>query len=235
MPPNTKTMFMSHTLAGFLGAAALIVIAIAVAVVYLGPKNPSVSADGNHYTGPSYPTPGTSGTPSSPTSGQSSGQKFGSLAGPDIPFPYLRWGGFGPIWHAAQSPTATSSVICAIQPPIGTSTPTFISWRPDNLAFGSGQTFDISTTTAANGYGSSSPALVQGASLASSVVWIPNASTTANVNVLNGTNGNGSTIFTIVNTSTSSPTFLTFRVATATPGTFATGLAGNCQAEFNQI
>jgi hypothetical protein len=163
---------------------------------------------------------------------------FGSLTGPDIPSPYLRWGGLGPIWNYSQSPTATSSVFCASQAPVGTSTLVFASWRPDNAAFGSSQTFDLSTTTAAGGYGSSTPALIIAANLQNAQVWLPEASTTpANpLLVLSAfsTTG-GSNAFVIVNTSTSSPTWLTWRVATSTPGTFPIGLTGNCQAQFIQI
>lgn len=154
--------------------------------------------------------------------------KVGSLAGPDIPSSYLRWGGVQVV-HGSLAPVATSSVFCSIQSPAGTSTLTMASWRVDGVGgFGTGQAFDIATST--NGVATSTPALVAAASLGTSQVWVPSASSTgiATQVLSNGGNTNG-----VVNAFVLPPnTFVNFRVATSTPGTFSSYLSGNCQAEF---
>jgi hypothetical protein len=165
-------------------------------------------------------------------------QHAGALSGPEISSPYLQWGGVNQ-WHSASSPSATttSGVFCSVPVPYGTTTVAFATWRPDNLAFGANQTFDISTSSTVSG--SSTPALLIAASLTSAQVWMQEASSTQIASpsqVLNATNQatGASNVFTLVSSPTA-PLYLNFRVATATPGTFATYLAGNCQTEFTQL
>lgn len=55
---------------------------------------------------------------------------FGALAGPDIPSPYLNWGGVR-TYNAGISPTQATTTICAIQSPAATSTLTYASVKLD--------------------------------------------------------------------------------------------------------
>ncbi len=167
--------------------------------------------------------------------------RYGSVASPDIPSPYLRWGGLGPIWHFSESPaaTTTSGVFCSFAVPVGTSTVTFASWRPDNTSgsFGASQIFDISTSTLVSG--SSTPALIYGASFSAGQIWEPistSSSPSAPTFVLyNSANTVGAlNAFTVVS-SIANPLYLNFRVATSSAGSFANYPTGNCQAEFVQI
>lgn len=160
-------------------------------------------------------------------------QTPGSLAGPDIPFPYLRWGGLGPIYNAQQAIQATSSVFCSIQNPSGaTSSVSLATTRIDGNNFGVTEVFDISTSTTQ--FGSSTPAFISGYSLTTNasntaIVWSGNAATTTAGNVLGAASFNGSDPYIIGPT-----TWLNWRIASATPGTVTTGstLSGNCQAQF---
>lgn len=186
---------------------------------------------------------GNSGSNGSNGANGSDGQ-VGSLAGPDIPFPYLRWGGLGPIWNSASAPaaTTTSSVFCSIAVPTGTSTIAFASWRPDAVnGFGTGQVFDISTSTTVAG--SSTPALAANLSFSTSQVWQPDASNTyvggQSQYVLGQTSNvdGAQNVFTVVSSPTGAagPLYLNFRVATPTPGTFSSYPTGNCQVQFVQL
>lgn len=64
------------------------------------------------------------------------GDNLGALAGPDIPSPYLKWGGVARYSGSIPFQTATNTV-CAIQSPAATSTLQSVVLR-----------FDVSSTTA---------------------------------------------------------------------------------------
>lgn len=83
-----------------------------------------------------------SGNPTAPT--------FGTLAGPDIASPYLRWGGVAMYATRAESMNTASTTACSLVSPAATST----------LVLGSGARFDVSSTTASavKWYKSSQPA-----------------------------------------------------------------------------
>ncbi len=175
-----------------------------------------------------------------PATGQPE-QVVGSVAGPDIPFPYLRWGNLGPVWNTGMAMNATSSVFCSIQLPAGTSTISFLSTRIDNV--GTMQTsnifFDVSTSSTQ--FGSSTPAFISGETLAStSSFWFPSStSTTASrVGVLNpGMNANtdGSMSAMVFGSSAATPLYLNWRVATSAAGTYTNYPTGQCQAQFIQL
>lgn len=63
-------------------------------------------------------------------------EQIGSLAGPDIPSPYLRWGNVA-VYKGAMNMTAATTTICAIQAPAATSTLLTSQMR-----------FDVSSTSA---------------------------------------------------------------------------------------
>lgn len=65
-----------------------------------------------------HPSDGAPGTPG--TKG-ADGQTYGSLAGPDIPFPYLNWGGVNTT-QASMTMNQGTTTPCAIQAPAATST-----------------------------------------------------------------------------------------------------------------
>lgn len=66
--------------------------------------------------------------------------KAGSIASPDIPSPYLKWGAVQGVrtWPTAQPFATATTTVCAIQSPAATST----------LAYPSGVLFTTSSTTA---------------------------------------------------------------------------------------
>lgn len=197
---------------GFLGA---IVVSVGLAVTMIHPVSPTVNVQ------------------------PAENHNYGSATSPDISSPYLRWGNLGPIWNFQESPvaTTTSGVFCSFLAPYGTSTLTLATWRPDNVggSFGTGQTFDISTSTLVSG--SSTPAFVIATKFEQAITWMPEASSTsaAPALVLSSVNSTGGMqVFNIVS-SAASPTYVNFRVATSSAGTFATYPTGSCQAQFIQL
>ncbi len=157
------------------------------------------------------------------------GQTFGSLTGPDIQSPYLRWGGVQ-IVHASLQPTATttSGVFCTVVSPSATSSVMALSWRPDNMTgVSSGTQFDIATTSNMNA--TSSPGFLVGVSMFTTQMWSQGASTTANsaqIPVI-GTNG------TFNQYQVNPNTLVVWRLSTSTtPGAMSPYPTGNCQAEF---
>lgn len=164
-------------------------------------------------------------------------QTYGSLAGPDIPFPYLQWGGVY-AYNAGPSITATSSVLCSIQNTVGTSTLDMAGIRFDSNGMGS-QTFDISTSSSQ--LGSSTIGFVIGATIGATptsptvFAWTPGDISTSStaLRILGSAannNTNGTTLF-MWNTGD----WLTFRIATATPGTFAAYATGQCSVRTTKL
>lgn len=128
-----------------------------------------------------------------------------------------------------QPMAATSSVICSIRNPYGTSTLTnFRAFASSSAAFGS-QTIDLSTSTTLGG--SSSPAFVRAypAGAVWYMSWVPQASTT-NTQLL----GPDSTLYTGASNNIIHPgEYVNFRIATATAGTFQAGYeVGACEGSF---
>lgn len=66
------------------------------------------------------------------------GQPLGALSGPDIPSPYLAWGGVRTWSGYTTALNQASTTVCSLQAPVSTST----------LKLGSGVRFTISSTTA---------------------------------------------------------------------------------------
>ena len=145
-----------------------------------------------------------------------------------------------------QLMTATSSSVCVINNPFGAATSTvdyFTASIASSSATGLGlgvHLFDLSTTTAAGGFGSSSPALIYAHSLADSatadtVVWNKQvlASTTAVVGTVftdRGGTVNGVSPFFIKGAEK-----LTYRIATSSQNTFSTYFQGSCKARFTKV
>lgn len=159
---------------------------------------------------------------------------FGALSGPDIPSPYLRWGDVLQ-WAAGPATNATSSVLCAIQNTYGTSTILSAGIRVDTTGLGA-QTFDISTSSSAsNGFASSTPALIYAGTLP-----VANATYRWMAGVLATTSSQITTLMPI-STSNNSPyiiapnEYLVFKIATGTPGTFASYVTGQCTARFQAL
>ncbi len=120
---------------------------------------------------------------------------------------------------------ATSTYACIIQNPFPSATSTIVSWITDITAGNTGATtYDLSTTSAANGFGSSSPALVFAHAVQSGTTetmsYYPSATTT-NVQKIGGP-GDGS-IFNLM----SPGNFLSMRIATGTPSPY-TAYQGTC-------
>ncbi len=143
--------------------------------------------------------------------------------------------------YLQQNFTATSSVPVIFNNPFATSSNAVITASIDRVvckvtgAILGSNTFDLSTTTGAGGYGSSSPALILGHSVASlaqdNVLWTPLATSTQSLpyRILTGSMYQGNS------PDGSSPFFwrnneaLTYRIATGTPGnSFYTG---TCEVE----
>src|SRR3990167_9806157 len=84
-------------------------------------------------------------------------------------------------YHYSQGITATSSVVCIVDPPIATSTLVSYRVKVRTNGIGAAQVVDISTTTAAGGYGSSTPAIAVAVPVGAGTfdfAWQPNSATT---------------------------------------------------------
>lgn len=165
--------------------------------------------------------------PSTPTP-----QSLGSVASPNITSPYLCVNGICD-WYSRVAIAATSSVIASIPFPanVGTSTVEFADCSITANGMTGTQLLDISTSTTP--FGSSTPALIYAHSIASgakdNVTWEAASTTNARLIGFSGITGENQVY------GTSSTEYLNFRVATGTPGTFASYFTGECSAEFNQL
>lgn len=135
--------------------------------------------------------------------------------------------------------SSTSSVPVIIPNPFGAATTSIDSVVCKITTGVTGtNTFDLSTTTGTGGYGSSTPALIYGHSVATGAqdtfVWTPylTASTTLATGKLfsmdTGLKDGTSPFF------LAPSAFVTLRIATATPGTLATPYGGSCSAQFHK-
>lgn len=96
------------------------------------------------------------------------------------------------------------------------------------------QVFDISTTTAAGGYGSSTPALVYGVSIGANAqetfLWQPaGSSTTPWLTLAVPSNSNGKSPYILKPNED-----VTVRIATSSPGTFSSYLSGSCALQVSK-
>lgn len=159
---------------------------------------------------------------------------FGAIAGPDIPYPYLNVNG-NLTYYSSTQLIATSSIVCRIQNPAAATT-TLQNFALNISASGltAAQQFDLSTTTASEGYGSSTPAFIASGSIQSTangptyVAYQPMATSTGGP--LIRVTGDGSSPFIIKPNE-----YLTVRIGTSTPRSFASYLTGSCSAEFRVI
>lgn len=165
------------------------------------------------------------------------GQRFGSLTGPIIYSDYLVVGGVKTSYRWAEF-TATSSSICKLQAPTNaTSTVTSIAVKVNTILIPSVPVLDVSTSSATSGgYGSSTPAFIASATPATTtpLYWVApgNASTTVKLwGITPNSLGNGSVDFVVAPSE-----WITVKLATTTPGTFAAGyLTGVCSAVFREF
>ena len=175
--------------------------------------------------------------PPGPQGPQGSEGKFGALAGPDIPSPYLQWGGVYE-YRTGAAIAATSSMLCDLTSPPATSTPRILGITFDSNDIGA-FSMDISTTTSL-GYGSSTPAFIASAPVAAAVirpvVWTFGTATTTSKGVWGSYN---LSILSDAGTQTGESSFslppnthITFRVATATPRTLTAYSTGHCSGAF---
>lgn len=81
------------------------------------------------------------------TSAPTQPQNVGSLTGPDIASPYLKWGGLATYRTSAPLKTATTT-LCAIQSPAATSSLMFAAWVI-NTGTSTAATIDLATSTTA--------------------------------------------------------------------------------------
>lgn len=158
----------------------------------------------------------------------------GALSSVDNLGPYINFGGVTE-WNASGQPQATSSAFCSIQNRnFSTSTILAVGLRIDSTGLGT-QTFDIATSTTQ--FGTSTPALVYGATVpvasGGTYRWSPGgiATTSNQTTVLMPVGGlsNGSPYVLAPNE------YLNFRIASGTPGTFASYLTGKCTARFQAL
>lgn len=144
----------------------------------------------------------------------------GALAGPEIPSPYLQWGGVNRWAYQVQINQATST-LCAIQAPNATSTLKSYSVLVNSTAPYT-QTFMLGYSTTKN---ATTTGIISSYTLGSSVQAALNATTT--VTALTGINVDG-----VI----SPNAWLNFNVSTTTVGS-ATGptATGQCEATFEQL
>lgn len=155
----------------------------------------------------------------------------GALTGPDIPSPYLRWGGVAR-YGAAVNLAASASVPCSIQNPTSaTSTLTSFSARINTNGIAADQTFDLATSSTATG--TSSPAFIRAGTITGSkqkdIAWLPGIASTTNAGVI-GTDrflSTGESPYLV-----GPSEYVNLKIATGTPGTFAAYYGGNCSATF---
>lgn len=167
-------------------------------------------------------------------------EPLGALPGPDISSEFWSAGALKRYSQEIPINTGTSSVLCAFENNFsGTSTIAHVGVDITRGVTGA-NTIYISTTTALFPYGSSTPNLIADFRIPSGktarIAWNPNTATTTNAagnpasappDVLAGISISGASNYLI-----GPGEWLTVRVATGTPGTFATGFAGTCGAEF---
>lgn len=129
--------------------------------------------------------------------------------------------------------TATSSIPCQIANPFGAATTTILSF---NQTVTSGivgtNVFSLSTTSGANGYGSSTPSLTLNHSIGTGaqdyMSWLPGNATTTDSRVLPGVLNSTNESTAILGPSQT----LVNRISTSTAGTFGTYYSGTCSATF---
>lgn len=148
--------------------------------------------------------------------------------------PHYRIGGVGAIWQQS-SLYASSSVFCSLKI-VATSTLDSFTLGARNNTLGA-QVFDLSTSTTQ--YGSSSPAFISSGvlgSISTNLVWGGTATTT-NTKLIGltpgptGTLGNSGASDNIIYPGQ----FINARIATTTPGTFATYQQGNCAFGLKEV
>ena len=111
---------------------------------------------------------------------QEAEQTFGAVANPDIPSPWVKWGGTTEYRASGTWDTATSSVVCSIQnPAAATTTIDSIFGHVSNNSLGT-QVLYVSTST--SNVGSSTPSLIADMALTNavqtSIVWQAGVATT---------------------------------------------------------
>lgn len=104
--------------------------------------------------------------------------RSGALAGPDIPSPWVRWGGVAS-YRGTQAMQMATTTLCAIQGPSATSTVSFASW------FITGPT----STAATIDIGIGSTAYATTSNLVSATAVASGAQGAASWSSLNGTSG----------------------------------------------
>jgi hypothetical protein len=130
------------------------------------------------------------------------------------------------------SMAASSTFPCAITNPFGTATSTMLNHivQVTSNGIGSAQLLDVSTSSTA--YASSSPAFVKAYSAAAgqfTQVWTPGIGSTTRPGILgyDSFSPNGDSPYVV-----GPSQFVTTRIATGTPGTFASYYTGTCSATF---
>ena len=191
---------------------------------------------------PVQPTPepeqlgGTSHTTSDLVIGQTTNtqtRKNLTVTGTTTLYQYYSAGGIDYANVQVSFPAATSTYLC-IQPNpwFGTGTSSLVSFmaRITRGVLGA-NTMSLSTTSASGGYGSSSPAFILDRAVASgaqdNIFWNGN-STTTSTRILPGTDVTTGASLSVIGPSE----YVSYRVATGTPGTFATPWAGSCSFTF---
>ena len=172
---------------------------------------------------------------------------FGAIPGNVVSSNFFEIGGIEG-YYERQSILATSSVLCSIQNKLSaTSTIESAAAQITRGVFTSGtqyNTLDVSTTTAAFRFGSSTPALIYAKplrSLASTTIsWQPNGATTTPDRFSNNDSSLRGVLPSIRDDGSSNILigpyqYLTFRIATGTPGTLAEPFLGTCSAVFHKI
>lgn len=165
------------------------------------------------------------------TSGpQTVDKPVGALTSPDLPYNYLCVGGVC-TYTVKGTLAATSSSVCAIQNPRGaTTTVTAASLQITANGMAQNQKLDISTSSTA--LGSSTPSLVWNktvtGSAQASISWTPQATSTPQLIGINTLTGETNVVL--------GPTeYLTFKIATGTPGTFSSYWTGTCTGTFRDF
>lgn len=170
---------------------------------------------------------------SQPVANNGGNVTLGALAGPDIPSPYLSWGALQD-WRSFFDPVASSSAVCSYQA-TATSTLDGLGLAVDTNGLGA-QRIYISTSTTR--FGSSTPAIAildVPATVSTSFpfirAWQPGIATSTAEDILGDTMPpRGISPYVI-----GKDQYVTWRVATATPGTFAAYLAGKCSVKTTRL
>ncbi len=160
-------------------------------------------------------------------------QTFGATPTLDgVDNPYTSIGGFR-TYQSTKQITATSSVICSQLNPFN-ATSSIIAASLNITTGMSGATHAIYLSTSTSAYASSSPDLIDNATVAAgaqaSFLWMPSASTTANANLLpiNGSNGNQTLLL-------KAGEYLTWRIATSSASVFSSYYQGTCSAVIRKL